>query len=321
MELAVRFGVTEDWILSRTGIEERRYFNEGATSDMIVQAAEVCLKQAGIAAFEIDCIIVATMTPDYLCPSTAAVVQNKLGADNAYGFDLMAACSGYLYAMQVAASLINSGTHKTVLVCAADKFSSIIDPQDRKTVLIFADGAGVCLLQQSDMLNHVGRSICRLDSSRHQDILMPTGGSQCPSTASLVAEGNHFLRFKSKSISTDAVSLLSQVIREFLDKNDLSFDDVDYLVPHQANKRMIEALASEFGLPIEKFIINIERVGNTSAATIPLAISQALETGKLRGDETLLLASVGAGYTYAASLLHLKDNSTHHDDKSTHQAS
>lgn len=320
-ELAVRFGITEEWILSRTGIEERRYFNEGATSDMIVRAAKVCLLQAGIASSEVDCIIVATMTPDYLCPSTAAVVQNKIGADNAYGFDLMAACSGYLYAMQVAAALINSGTHKTVLVCAADKFSSIIDPQDRKTVLVFADGAGVCLLQQSDTLNHVGRSICRLDGSRHQDILMAAGGSQCPATALLVAEGSHFLRFRSKSISTDAVSLLSQVIREFLDKNDLSFDDVDYVVPHQANKRMIEALAAEFGLPIEKFIINIERVGNTSAATIPIAISQALENGQLRGNEKLLLASVGAGYTYAASLLDLTDTSTHHYDKSTHPAS
>lgn len=304
-ELAARFAITEEWILARTGIEERRYFMEGPTSDMIIRAAVPCLEQANMTPGDLDCVLVATMTPDYHCPSTASIVHHKLGAHKAYGFDIMAACSGYIYALQVATALINAGTHNNVLICAADKFSSIIDYNDRKTRLIFGDGAGVCLLQHSSTVNQVTDTICKMDSTNHMDIVMKAGGSLEPSTAEAVEKGNHYFRFFSKSIGTSGVSLFKNIILELLGKHGLNFDDITYIVPHQANKRMIEQLADALGLPVSRFIINIEHIGNTSAATIPLAISQALQNGALRRGQKLLLTSVGAGYTYAASLITL----------------
>lgn len=305
-ELAQRFGVSEEWIVQKTGIHERRYAGpEEATSDMIVHAARQCLAQANVAPGAVDCVLVATMTPDHYCPSTAAIVQQKLGTHNAWGFDLMAACSGFIYALQVAAALINAGTHQTVLVCAADKMSSIVDPADRKTVLIFADGAGACLLQHSLTENHLLNTLCRLNSTNYTDIITRVGGSQRPSTDKAVAVGDHYLRFMSRTIGVDDVQLLQEVIIEFMEKNSLSFDELSYIVPHQANKRMIELLADNLQLPISKFIINIEQLGNTSAAAVPIAVSQALQNGQLKGHETLLLASVGAGFTYAAGLLKL----------------
>ncbi|WP_165933495.1 3-oxoacyl-ACP synthase III family protein [Arundinibacter roseus] len=304
-ELSKRFNVTTDWILERTGIEERKYFSDGATSDMIVKAALSCLQQTNLSATDIDCIIVATMTPDHYCPSTATFVHQKLGTNNAWGFDLMAACSGYLYALQLATSLINSNSYKTVLVCGADKMSSCIDPSDRKTVLVLADGAGVSLLQQSSNDNDIVDTICKLDSSHSSDITMIASGSKVPSTIENISQGKHYLRFERKTIFDTAISLMLSVAEEVLSKNRLKFEDIDFIVPHQANKRIIETLAKKFDLPIEKFIINVEQIGNTSAATIPIAISQALEDKKLKGNEKLLLVSVGAGYTYSASLINL----------------
>lgn len=305
-ELAKRFDVTEEWIIERTGIEERKYFTGGATSDMIVNAALQCLGKTDIEAEDIDCIIVATMTPDYYCPSTAAIVHQKLDTKNAWGFDIMAACSGYIYALELAASLINSTAYKNILVCGADKFSSIIDPLDRKTVLVFADGAGVSLLQYSETDNDIADTICKLDSTYAMDVNMLYGGSLTPLTKENIVEDKHYLCFSSKRIFEHGIALMQNVIEEILNKNNITFNDIDFIVPHQANKRMIEALAQRLAVPIEKFIINIEHIGNTSAATIPIAISQALTTGKLKGNEKLLLASVGAGFTYAASLITLK---------------
>lgn len=304
-ELSKRFNVTTDWILERTGIEERKYFKEGATSDMIVNATLRCLEQSKLSPADIDCIIVATMTPDHYCPSTASFVHHKLGTNKAWGFDIMAACSGYLYGLQLAASLINSNSYKTILVCGADKFSSIIDPDDRKTTLIFADGAGVSILQYSQTNNNIIDTICKLDSSHHLDIIMEAGGSQTPSTLENISHRKHYLRFANKNIFDNGIALLQNVAKEILHKNNLTFEDIDFIVPHQANKRMIEVLAKNLQLPIEKFIINVEQIGNTSAGTIPIAISEALQTGKLKGNEKLLLVSVGAGYTYSASLINL----------------
>jgi len=304
-ELAKRFSITEEWINERTGIEERKYFTEGATSDMIVNAALQCLSKTNIEPKDIDCIIVATMTPDYYCPSTAAIVHQKLDTKNAWGFDIMAACSGYIYALQLASSLINSNAYKNIVVCGADKFSSIIDPLDRKTVLVFADGAGVSLLQYSEIRNDITDTLCKLDSSYAMDVNMLYGGSKTPLTKENILEDKQYLRFSSKRIFEHGITLMQNAIEEILERNKITFNDIDFIVSHQANKRMIEVLAERLCIPIEKFIINIEHIGNTSAATIPLAISQALETGKLKGNEKLLLASVGAGFTYAASLITL----------------
>lgn len=304
-ELAERFDITEDWIIERTGIESRSYLLEGATSDMIVSAALACLAKTDCKPSDIDCIIVATMTPDYYCPSTASIVHQKLNTENAWGFDIMAACSGYIYALQLAASLINTTIYKNILVCGADQFSTIIDPTDRKTVLVFADGAGVTLLEYSEIDNDITDTVCKLDSSYAMDINRMFGGSKTPLTQENINENQHYLRFSGKRIFEHGIALMQNAIEDILNKSDITFDDIDFIVPHQANKRMIEVLAQRLYLPIEKFIVNIELIGNTSAATIPIAISEALETGKLKGNEKLLLASVGAGFTYAASLVTL----------------
>lgn len=307
-ELAKRFNVTSEWIVQRTGIEERKYFLEGATSDMIVNAASQCLLQTEIPFTAIDCVIVATMTPDHLCPSTAAIVHNKLSITNAWGFDIMAACSGYLYALQLATSLINSGSYKTILVCGADKMSSCIDPNDRKTVLLLSDGAGVSLLQYSPIENSVIDIICKLHSSNTDDIVTTAGGSSNPNTTDTILRGEQFLRFKSKSIFEMAISLMQRVIDEIMLKNKMTLSDIDFIVPHQANKRLIEVLANKLCISIDRFIINVEQIGNTGAGTIPIAISEAIQNGKLKGNERLLMVAVGAGYTYASSLVQLNQN-------------
>ena len=304
-ELAKRFNITEKWILERTGIEERRYFKDGTTSDMIVNAALQCLSHADISPKDIDCVIVATMTPDYYCPSTAAIVHQKLNTENAWGFDIMAACSGYIYGLQLGRSLINSNTYKNILVCGADKMSSCIDPNDRKTVLVLADGAGVSLLQYSETHNEIIDVLCKLESTHAMDVTIENGGSSTPLTKANIKEGRHYLRFNSKTVFDNGIRLMENAIKDILATSKTDFNSIDFIVPHQANKRMVEILAHRFSIPIQKFIINIEHLGNTSAGTIPIAVSEALENGKLKGNEKLLLASVGAGFTYAAALIQL----------------
>lgn len=304
-ELIKRFGITEESILHKTGIAERRYYPGGATSDMIIHAASGCLQQAKVSPKDIDCIIVATLTPDYHCPSTASIVHHELGTGNAAGFDLVAACSGYVYALQVGTALINSGAYKNILVCAGEKFSSVVDPTDRKTVLVCADGAGVSLLQYSAESNDVIDIICKLDSTYHMDVNIMVGGSKAPINNESITDENRFMRFSNRRIFDNGVELFGKVILEIAEKNKISFDDIDYIIPHQANGKMIEALASFLNQPIEKFVVNIEHIGNTGAATIPIAISEALETKKLKKNHKLLLASIGAGFTYAAGIITL----------------
>ncbi|HEY5328110.1 MAG TPA: ketoacyl-ACP synthase III [Mucilaginibacter sp.] len=305
IELAQRYGITEEWIVDRTGIIERKYYLEGATSDMIINAALSCLSKTNIKPADIDCIIVATMTPDYYCPSTATIVHQKLETKNAWGFDIMAACSGYIYGLQLGRSLINSNTYKNILVCGGDKMSSCIDPNDRKTVLVLADGAGVSLLQYSETNNDIVDVLCKLESTHAMDVAIINGGSKNPLTKVNIMEDKHYLRFNSKNIFENGIRLMESAIKEIFATNKIDFNSIDFIVPHQANKRMIEVLSQRLSIPIEKFLINIEHLGNTSAGTIPIAISEALDKGKLKGNERLLLASVGAGFTYAASLITL----------------
>jgi 3-oxoacyl-[acyl-carrier-protein] synthase-3 len=304
-ELAERLGISEKWILEKTGIHERQYFTEGATSDMIVHAANSCIQKAGISAAEIDCVIVATMTPDHHCPSTASIVAQKLETRNAWGFDVVAACTGYLYGMQVARALITSKSCKTVLLCGADMFSTVINPLDRRTVLLFADGAGATLLQHSKNRNDIDEILCSMDTTYNMDISIPVGGSKTPLTESTISDNNHFVKFEDKRIYENGVALFERAISDLIGKTNCSLDAIDFIVPHQANKRMIESVATKFGLPISKFIISIEHTGNTGAATIPITVSQALESGKLKGNERLLLVSVGAGFTCAAGVINL----------------
>lgn len=300
-ELAERFAITEEWIEEKTGIRERRYFDNGATSDMALIATTNALTNTDSTAQDIDCIIVATMTPDHYCPSTAAILQNKLGINHTFAFDIMAACSGYLYGLQLADSLITSRKYNNILLVGADKFSTIVDPNDRKTALIFADGAGCSLLSYSETENHVNDIVCFLDSEMNKAVTIPNGGSAKPITETVFAEQNHFLRFTSKEVYEGGIQLFLKAINEILKKNNTSLGDIDLIVPHQANRRMIEELARRLNQPIEKFFINVDYIGNTSAATVPIALSELKEQNKLKGN--ILLASVGAGFTCAAALI------------------
>jgi 3-oxoacyl-[acyl-carrier-protein] synthase-3 len=307
-ELAIMFDVTADWILEKTGIVERRVFHDGATSDMIVNATKTCLAQANMAVEDVECIIVATMTPDFLCPSAAAVVHHKLGAKKAWSFDIMAACGGFVYGLQIATALINSKQYKNVLLCTADKMTSIIDPMDKKTRLIFGDGAGVVLLEYTDKPEEteVIDTICGMDSTDLMHVSASDGGSKNPITEQTLLNADQFMKFTARGIFSGGVQLFKQVILEIMEKHNLTFDDIDYIVPHQANKRMLESLANALDLPISKFIINIEYVGNTNGASIPIALSDAMISKQIKPGMRVLLTGVGAGFTYGASILEIK---------------
>ncbi|OCX54617.1 hypothetical protein BEL04_10325 [Mucilaginibacter sp. PPCGB 2223] len=305
--LAERLGIESDWIAEKTGIMARRIYHDGATSDMIVNAANICLEKAGMKPADVECIIVATMTADFLCPSTAAVVHHKLGTVNAWGFDAMAACSGFLYGLQIATAVLNSRQHKNVLLCAADKMTSIIDPMDKKTSLIFGDGAGVVLLEYvDDEHNEIIDTICKLNSTDLMSVSALDGGSKNPITPDTLVRCDQFMKFTSRGIFSGGVALFKEVITEVMEKNKVTFDDIDYIVPHQANKRMLEKLAEELGQPIEKFIINIEHIGNTNSGSVPIALSEAFADERIKPGMKIIVAGVGAGFTYGASILSIK---------------
>jgi len=307
VELGARLNMDSDMIAEKTGILERRVFNEGATSDMIVNAAKICLSQCGMDVLDVECIIVATMTADFPCPSTAAVVHHKLGTKNAWGFDAMAACSGFLYGFEIGSALLNSRQYKNVLLCAADKMTSIIDPLDKKTALIFGDGAGVVLLEHTDdEHNEIIDTICKLDSTDLMSVSASDGGSKNPITPETLVNTNHFMKFTSRGIFSGGIALFKEVILEVMGKNHLTFNDIDYIVPHQANKRMLEGLAAELNLPISKFIINIEHIGNTNSGSIPIALSEAIADGRIKPGMKIIVAGVGAGFTYGASIISIK---------------
>ncbi|WP_295652049.1 ketoacyl-ACP synthase III [uncultured Mucilaginibacter sp.] len=312
VELGARLNMDSDVIAEKTGILERRIFNEGATSDMIVNAAKICLSACGMDVLDVECIIVATMTADFPCPSTAAVVHHKLGTKNAWGFDAMAACSGFLYGFEIGSALLNSRQYKNVLLCAADKMTSIIDPMDKKTSLIFGDGAGVVLLEHTDdEHNEIIDTICKLDSTDLMSVSACDGGSKNPITPETLVNTNHFMKFTSRGIFSGGIALFKEVILEVMGKNHLTFDDIDYIVPHQANKRMLEGLAAELNLPISKFIINIEHIGNTNSGSIPIALSEAIADGRIRQGMKIIVAGVGAGFTYGASIISIKQPIIH----------
>lgn len=295
---------SDEWIKTRTGINERRIMKNGATSDMIVPAALKCIENAGIDKQEIDCIIVATVTPDYMYPSTAAIVQEKLGIKNVWGFDLSAACSGFLFALQTAASLVESGTAKKVLLCGADKMTSIIDKNDRNTAILFGDAAGVCLIEKSD-----DDSMGLLDSLLHIDgigapyLYQKAGGSAHPATHETVDKMEHTVYQDGKTVFKYAVKGMADISVEIMEKNNLKSEDIAFLVPHQANLRIISATADRMGVGMDKVMVNIEKYGNTTSATIPLCISEWLEAGKIKKGDNLILSSFGAGFTWGSIYL------------------
>ena len=273
-ELEKLVDTTEDWILTRTGIEERRILKgEGkATSDMCVEAINKLLEKRGISALEIDMVIVGTVTPDMVFPSTANVICDKIGAINAWGYDVSAACSGFIYSLVTASKFIETGTHKKILVVGADKMSSIIDYQDRSTCIIFGDGAGVVLLEPSTDENGIVDSILRSDGSGRNYLHQKAGGSLKPASHQTVDAREHAVFQEGKTVYKFAVKNMADVSAEIMERNNLKSDDVAWLVAHQANKRIIDATASRMGLGPEKVMLNIQRYGNTTAGTIPLCL-------------------------------------------------
>jgi len=297
-----------DWIIDRTGISERHIAApDVATSDLATCAARAALAQRGIEAAELDAILVCTVTPDMLFPSTACLVQHNLGASKAWGFDLVAACSGFVYGLVTGASFIAAGTHRKILVIGADTMSRIINYEDRTTCILFGDGAGAMLLEPgangggSDAPGFID-FIGEIDGSGGNYLKMPAGGSRIPASAETVAKKMHYVHQDGAQVFKYAVLKMHEVCTALLTRNGLTPGDLDLLIPHQANRRIINATAERLGLPMEKVMMNIGQYGNTTAGTIPLATRDAITQGRLRKGDLVMFAAVGAGYTVGASL-------------------
>jgi 3-oxoacyl-[acyl-carrier-protein] synthase III len=304
-DLEKMVATNDQWIMERTGIRERHIVDKGvATSDLAAEAARVCLAKRGVAATDVEVIIVATVTPDMMFPATACLVQDKIGAKGAWGFDLSAACSGFPYALQMGAKLIESGMQKKVMVIGADVMSSIIDYTDRTTCVIFGDGAGAVLLEpcaegEVGLIDYFHE----IDGSGAPSLNMPGGGSLNPPTAETVAKNMHVVHQDGQAVYKFAVRKMEEAAQTVLARHGVTGHDLACFIPHQANKRIILSTAERLGLPLERVIINIDRFGNTTAATIPMAMQTAIEEGKLKKGDLVLLASVGAGFTVGATLL------------------
>lgn len=304
-DLEKMVATNDQWIIERTGIRERHIVEPGvATSDLAVEAARRCLAARGIEPGEVEVIIVATVTPDMFFPATACLVQHKLGAKGAWGFDLSAACSGFPYALQVGTKLVESGVHKKVLVIGADVMSSVIDYTDRSTCVIFGDGAGAVLLEpcEGDEVGMVDY-FHEVDGAGGVSLNMPGGGSLHPSTAETVAAKMHYVHQDGQAVYKFAVRKMAEAAETVLTRNGVTGKDLSCFIPHQANKRIILSTAERLGMPEECVVINIDRFGNTTAGTIPIAMQTALEEGRLKKGDLVLLASVGAGFTVGATLL------------------
>ncbi|RPI73600.1 MAG: ketoacyl-ACP synthase III [Ignavibacteriales bacterium] len=295
---------TDEWIRTRTGIKERRLLENGATSDLAARAADDLLKTHNIKAEDIDVIIVATVTPDMFFPATACLVQEKIGAKKAWGFDLSAACSGFLFAFQTGASLIESGMYKKVLVIGADKMSSIVDYTDRNNCILFGD-AGAAILLEPSLDNKYGLrdSILRTDGSGKEALNMKGGGSLNPPSHETVDKKMHYIFQDGKAVFKVAVKGMADVSYELMVKNNLTGSDIAYLIPHQANMRIIDATAERMGINRDKVMINIDRYGNTTAATIPLCLVEYYRNGKVKKGDNLILSAFGAGYTWGAAYI------------------
>ena len=297
---------TSTWIMERTGIKQRHIADDGvATSDLAVEAIRPILETRGIPPTEIDAIILGTVTPDMLFPSTACLVQDKLGCKGAWGFDVSAACSGFLYALQTGVQFVQTGAHKKVLVVGADKMSSIINYQDRATCVIFGDGAGAVLIEPAPEgdKNIFIDFMHEIDGSGAVSLYMPAGGSKLPPSHETVDKKMHYVHQDGQAVFKYAVRKMAEVSEKLLERNGLTGKDVDVFIPHQANRRIIMSAAERLGMPEEKVIINIGEYGNTTAGTIPLAMGTAIEQGRLKKGSMVLLASVGAGFTVGATLL------------------
>ena len=306
-DLTKMVDTSDEWITTRTGIKERRIMKNGASSDMAEQAVIKLLQKKNIDPLEIELVILASVTPDYLFPSTANVLCDKVGMTNAWGFDLSAACSGFLFALTTATQFIENGRYKKVLVVGVDKMSSIVDYTDRTTCVIFGDGAGVVLLEPNEEGLGIQDHILRTDGSGREFLIQPGGGSANPSTIETVEKKMHFVKQEGLQVFKFAVTKMADVSAEIMEKNNLSSDDVAWLVPHQANLRIIDATANRMGLSTDKVMINIQKYGNTTAATLPLCLWDY--ESQLKKGDNIILSAFGGGFTWGAILIKWAYNS------------
>lgn len=300
-ELEKMVDTNDEWIRTRTGIEERRILKEPGlgSSDMAVEAVKILLKKKNIDPSEIECLICATVTPDMTFPATANIICDKLGATQAFGFDLEAACSGFLYSLTTGAAFIESGRYKKVVVVGVDKMSSIIDYSDRATCIIFGDGAGAVLLEPTTDGTGIKDSLLRSDGSGRQYLHMKAGGSVKPASIETVMAKEHYVYQEGQAVFKFAVKGMADVSYELMQRNNLTADDIAWLVPHQANLRIIDATANRMNLPREKVMINIQKFGNTTAGTLPLCLWEW--ESKLKKGDNLILAAFGGGFTWGAT--------------------
>ncbi|HEX3626968.1 MAG TPA: beta-ketoacyl-ACP synthase III [Verrucomicrobiae bacterium] len=295
---------SDDWITTRTGIKERRLAAENEwTSHMAANAAEKAMKMAGVTAAEIDLIIIATITPDMPFPATACLVQEKIGAKGAAAFDLEAACSGFIYALEIGQQFIMSRTYDTVLVIGAEKLSSIVDWSDRNTCVLFGDGAGAAVLQNRDDSHGLLTAVMGADGEKGELLLMPGGGSRCPATKASVDARLHYLRMDGKQAFKSAVQAMESAAKEALARCELTVSEIKCIIPHQANRRIIDAVAERLGAKPEQLFVNVDKYGNTSAASVAIALDEAVSSGRLSRGDLVLLVVFGAGLTWGAAVI------------------
>jgi len=298
----------DEWIRTRTGIVTRHHAEKGVgTSTLATEAARECLERRGVAASEIDLIVLATITPDMNFPATACLVQEKLGASRAWGFDLSAACSGFVYALAVGAQFIESGAHRKVLVIGAEVMSSILDFQDRTTCVLFGDGAGAVLLEPTEADEGLLTFTNEVDGAGACHLRMPAGGSLLPPTHETIDKRLHYVKQEGQAVFKYAVRKMAEASIAAVAKAGLQNDDIDLFIPHQANIRIIDAAQARLGLPDSKVVKNISKYGNTTAATIPLGLYTALEEKRLKKGDNLLMTSVGAGFTVGSAVVRWSD--------------
>lgn len=304
-DLAALVDTSDEWIRTRTGISERRIAaDEEVTSDMAAEAARAALKAAGVAADAVDLIIVATITPDMVFPNTACFVQSKIGATKAFCFDIEAACSGFLYAMETARQFIAGGSVNTALVIGAEKLSCVTDWEDRGTCVLFGDGAGAVVLQPTDEDVGILSASMGSDGTLAELLSIPGGGSRHPVSAATIEQRLHYMQMNGREVFKNAVRCMCEAGQNALDTAGVSIDQVKWVIPHQANMRIIQAIADRFNLSVaERFCVNLDAVGNTSAASVPLAFDQAVRSGRIKHGDTILFIVFGGGFTWGASVL------------------
>ena len=306
-DLSKMVDTSDEWITTRTGIKERRIMRGGASSDIALEAVQGLLRKTNTNPLDIELVILATVTPDYPFPSTANVLCDKAGMTNAWGYDLIAACSGFIYGISTGAQFIETGRYKKVIVVGVDKMSSILDYQDRTTCVIFGDGGGAVLLEPNEEGLGIQDFILRSDGAGRAYLLQPGGGSLNPASIETVENRMHYVRQEGKQVFKFAVTNMAEVSAEIMEKNRLTSDDVDWLVPHQANLRIIDATADRMGISKEKVMINIQKYGNTTAGTLPLCLWDY--ESQLKKGDNIILSAFGGGFTWGAVFLKWAYNS------------